>query len=82
MNRYAEKRPDCTIIHFEGANADDRTLCGVAFEGVCMGDDNYPLEKVESGKVNCSHCVQIIDWCKFHNPRLIDRKRLFGAPGR
>lgn len=80
MNRYKEKRSDVTIIHVEGATADDRTLCGVAFEGACMKGDNFPLEKVESGKVNCADCIQIIDWCsKFTNQRLIDRRRKLSA---
>lgn len=79
MNRYKEKRPDCTIIHFEGPMGDDRTLCGAAVEGACVKSDDFPMQKVESGKVNCADCIQIIDWCKFCSPRLIDRRRRFSA---
>lgn len=80
MNRYREKRPDCTIIHFEGASADDRTLCGVAFEGACLDGDDFPLERVESGKVNCSHCIEIVHWCSKVNRRLIETRHQFGRP--
>lgn len=48
--------------HANNWNGDDRTLCGLALEGVCDGSDERPIEVARIGEfVACSDCRRVID---------------------
>jgi hypothetical protein len=51
------------MIHADGGNGDDRTLCGDAFEGI-PGDTERPVVAKTGEIVTCEACKQIIDYCK------------------
>ncbi len=76
VQRLKERHPNGPIIHVEGANGDDRTLCGYVYEGSAMkGEDDTSLEYVKRGLINCADCIGIIHHCE-----LISR-RYFARPG-
>ncbi len=39
---------------------DDRTLCGLAWEGACEGKTLYVTRKTKLGKPTCKNCLSII----------------------
>ncbi len=52
------------IIHSEGSDGCDYTLCGAALEGV-NGDE----EMTEThASINCERCIGIIDFCRKIRP--------------
>jgi hypothetical protein len=48
------------VIHAEGANGDDRTLCGVILEGI---EGEHPMTET-STSINCRDCIGTITFCR------------------
>lgn len=77
MKRWRE--PDGTI-HADGADGQGSTLCGRALEG--DGDSTeQELKEVHRGRVNCPHCVAIVNHCKRIPARFLTRPVLTRATG-
>jgi hypothetical protein len=53
-----------TFVHYECANGDDRTLCGLS--ATFYGDDSHDIGKAieTTKKVSCPHCLAVITHVK------------------
>ncbi len=53
------------IIHFRGIFQKDYALCGADLAGDSIDENGYYDEsKITDEKVNCPHCIAIVDYCK------------------
>jgi len=57
--------------HSLGLQASDRTLCGIAFEGMGGGFSSQAI--IKNGTINCPDCIDIIDFCKNISEKNIKR---------
>lgn len=53
------------LVHGDSWNGDDRTLCGIADEGVCMKDELGPPIYAKTGElITCDDCRRLIDYAR------------------
>ena len=66
IKRLRERLHDRTIIHCDGVDGNDYTLCGYATEGEQSGwnGGGLPVESVTRGKISCDQCLRIIRFAK------------------
>ncbi len=55
-----------TEVHFIGAGQNDYALCGqdLIGDGDLDGRGSYGSPKLTKAKVNCPHCIRIVEHCK------------------
>lgn len=61
MPKHWREFHDKSVVHCEGADGNDYTLCGDALEGV-NGDE--PMEATWRDPIRCGRCAQIIAFAK------------------
>lgn len=65
FRRLLERTPQGPLLHLYGYSGDDRTLCGLAFEGECArGVQSEPSTLLASGRVTCPDCIRIVRYCR------------------
>lgn len=48
--------------HIPGLHGYDRTLCGIAYEGMGNSKSHNPI--IKNGKPDCKYCIEIVEYCK------------------
>lgn len=68
ITQITEDGKEVDYSHSQNALGDDRTLCGMALEGMGRktdcGDDWHSFSIKTDQPVNCPKCLQIIKFCR------------------